>query len=177
MLHRILSNISPINANFTVADIIKSWNQLYKRGFRRTGTTENTDRAAFFNVQRYITQNEFLCLLPVLEIHMIKRDIPMLHRRCCLWQITDIHLLVQHLKNTLTAGNGSCQHQKDIADHHQRIQNLQYIAQKSGQLSHLHRTGKNHIPAEPDDTDNRGIHNQLKQRQIPYRGAKCAFTC
>ena len=75
MLHRILSNISPINANFTVADIIKSWNQLYKRGFRRTGTTENTDRAAFFNVQRYITQNEFLCLLPVLEIHMIKRNL------------------------------------------------------------------------------------------------------
>ena len=43
---------------------------------------------------------------------------------------------------------------------------LQNIAQKAGQLAHLHAADHHHVAAEPEKGDNRGIHDELETGHV-----------
>ena len=40
----------------------------------------------------------------------------------------DIYLFIQYFNDPPAGCEGTCKHEKDIRDHHQRIQDLEYIA-------------------------------------------------
>ena len=81
-------------------------------------------------------------------------------------------LLVQHLGDAAGAGQGAGEEQKHVGDHHQRIHDLEHIAEHPRQVSHLEGTRQDHVAPEPQDEHRGGVHGQLEGGQVEHRDAE-----
>ena len=72
----------------------------------------------------------------VLEVHMVKADVAVFHgqRRVSL-RVGDLGLLVQHLHDTLAAGDGAGQEHQHHGHHHQRHQDLAGVGEERHQVT------------------------------------------
>ena len=66
------------------------------------------------------------------------------------------------------AGQRAGHLQKNAGEHHDRVEHLQNIAQKGGQLADRHPVGQNKIAAVPHDADNGRVHKCLESGQAEH---------
>lgn len=74
--------------------------------------------------------------------------------------------LLQHLPDAPGTGQRAGEHQKDIGDEHERVHDLQHIAEKCGEIAHAHAAHQDKFAAVPHNEHNDGVHDGLEGGQI-----------
>ena len=97
----------------------------------------------------------------VLEVHMVKADVAVFHsqRRVSL-RVGDLGLLVQHLHDTLAAGDGAGQDHQHHGHHHQRHQDLAGVGEEGQQIAGQQGACRHLMAAQPHKGHDGAAHDQ-----------------
>ena len=162
------TDIISAHVNLPLTDIIETADQVHQTGLGTSGTADDADGLAGFNLQSYILEHRRFRRIIVTEIHIIKTDAAVrnLHKRFLgIFQCT---FFFQDLINTLRAGHRHGDHDHDHGKHHKAHKDLHAVGQQlckvSGgefRLVAVHDDLRAH-PAYHQDTE---IHGSLHQRR------------
>ena len=149
MVHRIVLDIDTVDAQRAPRHVVQPGDELHQGGFGRSGAPQDPHRLPRGNVQADVGEHIFRRCIGILEIHVIKIDAAPLHPRAFPPGGRNSRHLVEHLRDAGGGGHGTGEHHEHAGNHHQGIEDLQHIAEKAGQPSHLHAARVHHAAAEP----------------------------
>ena len=122
-LHRL-----SVDQQLSGRDIIETRYELDQGGLCRTRLTNNPRSLSRPDMQAYIRKHIFCRFLLIFKVNMPELNLALCDRDIPCLVFFDINLFIQHFNDPPAGCEGTCEHKKDIRDHHQRIQDLEYIA-------------------------------------------------
>ena len=155
-----------VNTERAGSNVIKPRDQLDQRTLGRTCSAEDAHRLSGLNGEGNVGEDIFLRLRAVFKINMIKGYGAFFNLQILRVFLCNVDLLVQNLRNAGAGGQRTGQHQEYIGDHHERIQDLEDVAEKAGQLPHLHFLYEDQVAADPEDEQDGRIHDKLHGRHV-----------
>ena len=162
------AHILPADLDGAGGSIVQAGDQLYQRCFCRAGAADNAHRCPGGNVQRNVGKGIPSRSGAVFEADVRKINAAVGNGGNGVSRGGQRGLLLQHGTDAPGAGQGAGKLQKHAGEHHDRVEHLQNIAQKGGQLADRHPVSQNKIAAVPHDADNGRVHNGLERGQVEH---------
>ena len=148
--------------------VVQAGDQLDQRGLGRAGAADDAHGRPGGDVQRNVGQGTFLCRSVILEADALEVDLTVRHSLQRIGGIGQVGLLGQHLTDAAGAGQRAGHLQKRAGEHHDRVEHLQNVAQKGGQLADAHVALQDEPAAEPHDADDGCVHDGLERGQVEH---------
>ena len=169
-LHVVLPHVTAAYTNRTFACVIQPADQVHQAGLTAACTADNANGFATLNVQVNILQGRFAGSVFVRKANMVEVNLSVgnIHHR--FRRIGQVGLLIQHFRNTASAGKAHGQHHEDHAQHHQGHEHTHHITEQAGQFARGQFVANNKLGTEPAQCDNASVHHQHHHRAVDGDG-------
>ena len=160
-LHGVVLYVVAAHIDGALVDLVQTGDHADQRGLGAAGAAQDAHCHAAFDVQVDVVQVPCLRRGMVLEEDMLKADVAVFHGQAAVGPIVgDLRLLLQHLLDTLAAGDGTGQDHQHHGHHHQGHQDLAGIGEEGHQVAGQEGALRHVVAAQPHDRHDGAAHQQ-----------------
>ena len=171
--HGVFLYVVAAHVHRALVDLVQPRDHADQRGFGAAGAAQNAHRHAAFDMQVDIRQVPCLRRGMILEVHMVKADVAVLHGQGAVGLfVGDLRLLLQHLLDTLAAGDGAGQHHQHHGHHHQGHEDLTGVGEEGHQVAGEQRARRHVVAAQPHEGHDGAAHQHHHHRHEHHHKAE-----
>ena len=164
----IVPHIAPADPDGALGGVVQAGDQLDQRCLGRAGAADDAHGGPCRDMQRDIGQGVFLGLGVIFEADVVEVHGAVGDDGGRVFGVGEVRLFGQHLADTAGAGQRAGHLQEHAGEHHDRVEDLQHIAEEGGQVADAHGTVEDEGAAEPHDAQDGRVHDRLESGGIEH---------
>ena len=169
-----LSDVVTVDKNLSFIDLVEAHKKVDESGFTGTGRSDDGDAVASVDVQVHIRNKRFI--LGIAERNVLEINFSGKPADVATGRFFGLLRKVEHLEDTLRAGNGRLNGAGDVTDVFNRLGKLFCILDTRLYVAYGYDPQAGAIASENTDTDVRDIIDKFYKRQNDT-GKKLSFSC